>query len=42
MFFMIILGGPYNIISNYEPNNNGQSNETVGSIANKTVVNLLR
>jgi len=42
MFFVIILGGLYSIVSNYEPIINVQSNETVGSIANKIVIDLLR
>lgn len=42
MVFVIILGGSYSIVSNYEPNINVQSNASVGNIANKTVVNLLR
>jgi len=42
MIFVIIIGGVYNIVSNYESNINVPSNETIGSIANKTVVNLLR
>lgn len=42
MYFMIILGGSFSIVPKYEPNNNVKSIETIGSIANKTVVNLLR
>jgi len=40
-FFVIFLGGSYSIVSNYETKISVQSNETVGSIANKTVTNLL-
>lgn len=41
-YFLIILGGSYSIVSNYERIINIQSNETVGSIANKIVFDLLR
>lgn len=40
--FVIILGGSYSVVSNYESNINVQSNENVSSIANKTIMNLLK
>lgn len=42
MFFVIILGGPYSIVSNYETKIKVQSDQSVGSIANKTVTNLIK
>lgn len=42
LWFVIILGGSVSIVTNNEPNTNVQFNETVGGIANKTIVDLLK